>query len=123
MAEVAEDLVGPDRDAVLRLLERTARLAEQCAVDVRADLGVGTVRYPELDVVTTPAERGMGPAQALRARCEAGLGRRPLAGPDAGHRRVPGAPAGIGQVGHPPCLPPPAPRGRRLKGPGVRLGA
>ncbi|MGY1707063.1 DNA polymerase III subunit alpha [Geodermatophilus sp. SYSU D00697] len=76
MAEVAEDVVGPDRDAVLRLLERTARLAEQCAVDVRADLGIGTVRYPELDVVTTPAEQGMSPSQVLRARCEAGLGRR-----------------------------------------------
>ncbi|MGY1822287.1 DNA polymerase III subunit alpha [Geodermatophilus sp. SYSU D00079] len=79
MAEVAEELVGPDRDAVLRLLERTARLAEQCAVDVRADLGIGTVRYPELDVVTTPAEQGMSPSQVLRARCEAGLGRRGMA--------------------------------------------
>ncbi|HEY0403639.1 MAG TPA: DNA polymerase III subunit alpha [Blastococcus sp.] len=78
MAEVADDLVGPDRDAALRLLERTARLAEQCAVDIRADLGIGSVRYPELDVVTTPAERGMGPSQVLRARCEAGLGRRGL---------------------------------------------
>ncbi|MGK5115273.1 DNA polymerase III subunit alpha, partial [Geodermatophilus sp. CPCC 205506] len=76
MTEVAEDLLGPDRDAVLRLLERTARLAEQCAVDVRGDLGIGTVRYPELDVVTTPAEQGMSPSQVLRARCEAGLGRR-----------------------------------------------
>ncbi|WP_345771995.1 DNA polymerase III subunit alpha [Geodermatophilus sabuli] len=79
MAEVAEDLLGPDRDAVLRLLERTARLAEQCAVDIRADLGIGTVRYPELDVVTTPAEQGMGPSAVLRARCEAGLGRRGMA--------------------------------------------
>ncbi|RBY85563.1 DNA polymerase III subunit alpha [Blastococcus sp. TF02A-30] len=76
MAEVAEDLTGPDREAALRLLERTARLAEQCAVDIREDLGIGSVRYPELDVVTTPAERGMGPSQVLRARCEAGLGRR-----------------------------------------------
>jgi error-prone DNA polymerase len=79
MAEVAEDLVGPDRDAALRLLEGTARLAEQCAVDVRDDLGIGTVRYPELDVVTTPAEQGMSPSQVLRARCEAGLGRRGMA--------------------------------------------
>ncbi|MCF6744250.1 DNA polymerase III subunit alpha [Blastococcus sp. KM273128] len=79
MAEVAEDLTGPDRDAALRLLERTARLAEQCAVDPAGDLGIGSVRYPELDVVTTPAERGMGPAQVLRARCEAGLGRRGMA--------------------------------------------
>src|SRR3712207_3567711 len=79
MADVAADLVGPDRDAALRLLERTARLAEQCAVDVRDDLGVGTVRYPELDVVTTAAERGMSPSQVLRARCEAGIGRRGMA--------------------------------------------
>src|SRR3954447_11827713 len=74
MAQVAEDLVGPDRDAALRLLEGTARLAEQCVVDVRDDLGIGTVRYPELDVVTTPAEAGLGPSQGLRARCEAGAG-------------------------------------------------
>jgi error-prone DNA polymerase len=79
MAEVAEELVGPDRDAALRLLERTARLAEQCAVDVRADLGIGSVRYPELDVVTTAAERGMSPSEVLRARCEAGMGRRGMA--------------------------------------------
>jgi error-prone DNA polymerase len=79
MADVAEDLTGPDRDAALRLLEGTARLAEQCAVDVREDLGIGTVRYPELDVVTTPAEQGMSPSQVLRARCEAGLGRRGMA--------------------------------------------
>lgn len=78
MADVAEDLAGPDRDAALRLLERTARLAEQCAVDIRDDLGIGSVRYPELDVVTTPAERGMGPSEVLRARCEAGMGRRGL---------------------------------------------
>src|SRR6185312_13636784 len=43
MTQVAEDLVGPDRDAALRLLEGTARLAEQCVVDVTADLGIGTV--------------------------------------------------------------------------------
>ncbi|NYJ07712.1 DNA polymerase III subunit alpha [Petropleomorpha daqingensis] len=79
MAQVAEDLVGPDRDAALRLLEGTARLAEQCVVDVTADLGIGTVRYPELEVVTTPAERELSPSQVLRARCEAGLGRRGMA--------------------------------------------
>ena len=71
MAEVAEDLVGPDRDAALRLLERTARLAEQCAVDIREDLGIGSVRYPELDVVTTPPSGGWAPR-----RC-CGPGARP----------------------------------------------
>jgi error-prone DNA polymerase len=78
MAELAGELAGADRDAAHRLLVTTARVAEQCAVDVREDLGIGSVRYPELDVVTTAAERGMGPAAVLRARCEAGFGRRAM---------------------------------------------
>jgi error-prone DNA polymerase len=101
MAEVAEDLVGPDRDAALRLLERTARLAEQCTVDVRADLGVGTVRYPELDVVTTPAEQGMGPSAVLRARCEAGLGRRGMPRTAEVARRLDDELAVIDALGYP----------------------
>ena len=101
MAEVAEDLVGPDRDTALRLLERTARLAEQCTVDVRADLGVGTVRYPELDVVTTPAEQGMGPSAVLRARCEAGLGRRGTARTAEVARRLDDELAVIDALGYP----------------------
>jgi error-prone DNA polymerase len=101
MAEVAEDLVGPDRDAALRLLERTARLAEQCAVDVRDDLGIGTVRYPELDVVTTAAERGMAPSQVLRARCEAGLGRRGMAATERVRVRLDEELAVIDQLGYP----------------------
>jgi error-prone DNA polymerase len=101
MAEVAEDLVGPDRDAALRLLERTARLAEQCAVDVRDDLGIGSVRYPELDVVTTPAERGMGPSAVLRARCEAGMGRRGMAPSERVRQRLDEELGVIDQLGYP----------------------
>ncbi|MGY2067316.1 DNA polymerase III subunit alpha [Blastococcus sp. SYSU DS0619] len=101
MAEVAEDVVGPDRDAALRLLERTARLAEQCAVDPAGDLGIGSVRYPELDVVTTPAERGMGPVQVLRARCEAGLGRRGMAPTARVRRRLADELAVIESLGYP----------------------
>ncbi|TFV61875.1 UNVERIFIED_ORG: DNA polymerase III subunit alpha [Bacillus sp. AZ43] len=101
MAEVAEDLVGPDRDAALALLERTARLAEQCAVDVRADLGIGSVRYPELDVVTTPAERGMGPSQVLRARCEAGMGRRGMAPSERVRQRLDEELSVIDSLGYP----------------------
>ncbi|SDY18508.1 DNA polymerase III, alpha subunit [Geodermatophilus africanus] len=101
MAEVADDLVGPDRDAALRLLERTARLAEQCAVDIRADLGVGTVRYPELDVVTIPAEQGMSPPAVLRARCEAGLGRRGMARTAEVARRLDDELAVIDTLGYP----------------------
>jgi error-prone DNA polymerase len=101
MAEVAEDLAGPDRDAALRLLERTARLAEQCAVDVTDDLGVGSVRYPELDVVTAPGERGMSPSQVLRARCEAGLGRRAMAPTVEVTRRLDDELAVIDSLGYP----------------------
>lgn len=101
MAQVAEDLVGPDRDAALRLLERTARLAEQCAVDPRGDLGIGSVRYPELDVVTTPAERGMTSSQVLRARCEAGLGRRGMAPSERVRTRLDEELAVIDSLGYP----------------------
>lgn len=101
MEQVAEDLVGPDRDAALRLLERTARLAEQCAVDIRDDLGIGSVRYPELDVVTTAAERGMTSSQVLRARCEAGLGRRGMAPSERVRVRLDEELAVIDQLGYP----------------------
>jgi error-prone DNA polymerase len=101
MAAVAGDLVGPDRDAALRLLEGTARLAEQCAVDIRQDLGIGSVRYPELDVVTTPAERGMGPSAVLRARCEAGMGRRGMAPSERVRQRLDEELGVIDQLGYP----------------------
>ncbi|TFV75371.1 DNA polymerase III subunit alpha [Blastococcus sp. CT_GayMR20] len=101
MAAVAEELVGPDRDAALRLLERTARLAEQCVVDLRDDLGIGSVRYPELDVVTTPAERGMGPSEILRARCEAGMGRRGMAPSERVRQRLDEELGVIDQLGYP----------------------
>src|SRR4051794_32176950 len=101
MAAVAEDLVGPDRDAALRLLEGTARLAEQCAVDIREDLGIGSVRYPELDVVTTAEERGMGASAVLRARCEAGMGRRGMAPSERVRQRLDEELAVIDQLGYP----------------------
>ncbi len=54
------------------LLARTRHEAERCAVDPRRDLGVGSVHFPEL-------ETGGGKPQAvLRARCEAGFGRRSM---------------------------------------------
>src|SRR4051812_9363188 len=101
MAEVAEELTGPDRDAARQLLATTARVAEQCAVDIRADLGIGTVRYPELDVVTSPAERGLGPSQVLRARCEAGFGRRGMSPTAAVRERLEEELAVIDGLGYP----------------------
>ncbi|MCW2617440.1 MAG: polymerase alpha subunit, partial [Modestobacter sp.] len=101
MTDLAEELAGPDRDAARRLLATTARVAEQCAVDVRADLGIGSVRYPELDVVTTAAERGMGPSAVLRARCEAGFGRRAMMPSAAVRERLDDELAVIAQLGYP----------------------
>jgi error-prone DNA polymerase len=101
MADVAADLAGPDRDAAQRLLVTTARVAEQCAVDVREDLGIGSVRYPELDVVTTAAERGMGPSAVLRARCEAGFGRRAMTPTGEVRARLDDELAVIDQLGYP----------------------
>ncbi|WP_138756615.1 DNA polymerase III subunit alpha [Modestobacter altitudinis] len=101
MADLAEELAGPDRDAARRLLATTAGIAEQCAVDVRADLGIGTVRYPELDVVTTAAERGLGPSGVLRARCEAGFGRRAMTPSAAVRERLEDELAVIDELGYP----------------------
>ncbi|SDX94972.1 DNA polymerase III, alpha subunit [Modestobacter sp. DSM 44400] len=101
MATLAEELTGPDRDAAQQLLTTTARVAEQCAVDIRADLGIGTVRYPELDVVTTAAEQGMGPSAVLRARCEAGFGRRGMVPSAAVRERLEEELAVIDQLGYP----------------------
>ncbi|MCU1602122.1 MAG: polymerase alpha subunit, partial [Frankiales bacterium] len=51
------------------LLASTRKQADRCAVDPRADLGIGEVHFPELEVA--------GEANALlRERVEAGLGRR-----------------------------------------------
>ncbi|MEX2291906.1 MAG: DNA polymerase III subunit alpha [Mycobacteriales bacterium] len=75
MAFVAEQVaraagLGDDGRA---LLARTRSEADRCAVDPRRDLGIGQVHFPEL-------ETGDGkPGAMLRARCEAGFGRRGLA--------------------------------------------
>ena len=54
------------------LLARTRHEAERCAVDPRADLGIGTVHFPELEA------GGGEPSAVLRERCEAGFGRRAM---------------------------------------------
>ena len=74
MALVAEQVARGAglRDDGRALLARTRHEADRCAVDPRADLGIGGVHFPEL-------ETGAGePAAVLRARCEAGFGRRSM---------------------------------------------
>ncbi len=88
MVEVAEEVcraAGLGQDAPRRLLARTRTLAERTALDPRADLGLGEVHFPELDLtrgVARGAEPGAGPGgelsadRLLRERCVAGLHRR-----------------------------------------------
>ncbi|MBA3800063.1 MAG: DNA polymerase III subunit alpha, partial [Geodermatophilaceae bacterium] len=84
-----------------RLLTATARLAEQCAVDPRRDLGLGTVHFPELDVVRAPSEAGLREGEVLAQRCEAGFGRRDMAVTDAVRQRLTDELAVIGRLGYP----------------------
>jgi error-prone DNA polymerase len=98
MAEVAEEIcrfagLGSDSGREARhLLARTRMVADRCALDPRADLGLGEVHFPELDLSTGATGGaapggpgpGTGPVTAdgvLRARCEAGIGRRYGSGP------------------------------------------
>lgn len=73
MADIAErvaEAAGLRRDAAFRLLAATEETAAGCRVDPRADLGLGTVHFPEPHLV------GAGPrtaARVLRSRCAAAL--------------------------------------------------
>jgi error-prone DNA polymerase len=75
MLEVAEEvcrfagLGDSDREA-MRLLAHTRTVGERCALDPRTDLGLGEVHFPEFAVGQASADG------VLRARCEAGVGRR-----------------------------------------------
>ncbi len=58
-------------------------VADRCALDPRADLGLGEVHFPEFDLSASfkaglrPSSTTGSPADdLLRARCEAGIGRR-----------------------------------------------
>ncbi|WP_185994896.1 DNA polymerase III subunit alpha [Nocardioides campestrisoli] len=85
MREIADDvcrLAGLGEREVDRLLAGTRAVAERCALDPRADLGIGEVHFPELEVtggLGVPVARLAGESQAdaiLRGRCEAGIGAR-----------------------------------------------
>jgi error-prone DNA polymerase len=73
MAEIAEEVcrfAGLGEREARALLARTRSVADRCAVDPRTDLGLGEVHFPELSTVEGSADA------LLRARCEAGIGRR-----------------------------------------------
>ena len=79
MHDVAEEvsrLAGLEHDsdrAARRLLARTRTVADRCALDPRADLGIGEVHFPELVLTDTTAPSA---DVALRRRCEAAIGSR-----------------------------------------------
>ncbi len=90
MVEVAEEIcrlsglaADPGREAG-RLLADTRTVADRCALDPGADLGIGRVHLPELEFSAGDGGgdgggNGGGDADAdrlLRVRCEAGIGRR-----------------------------------------------
>ena len=85
MHEVAEEVcrlsgLGDSGPEARRLLARTRAVADRCALDPRADLGIGEVHFPELALSDPTAPSA---DVALRQRCEAGIGRRYGNGPKA----------------------------------------
>ncbi len=91
MHEMAEEIVrlaglGDTADIsreAHRLLAHTRTVADRCALDPRADLGLGEVHFPEFDLSASfradlrPSSVSDSPADdLLRARCEGAVGRR-----------------------------------------------
>ncbi|WP_372727295.1 DNA polymerase III subunit alpha [Nocardioides sp.] len=73
MAGLGSDPVGEAR----HLLARTRLVADRCALDPRADLGLGEVHFPEFDLTRRgPSEASASADALLRARCEGAIGHR-----------------------------------------------
>lgn len=94
-------------DGGARLLAGTRLLADRCALDPRADLGIGTLHFPELDVTVSGPGTDLAPPAAradvaLRARCQAGLGRRGMPATATTVARLDEELAMIGQLGYAP---------------------
>ncbi|MYW01339.1 DNA polymerase III subunit alpha, partial [Streptomyces sp. SID3343] len=80
------------------LLDATRTLADDLVLDPEQDLGIGSVFYPEPEVLGVPASRA---AAELRARCEAGLGLRGIAPTAEARTRLDDELALIGRLGLP----------------------
>ncbi|HEX4471964.1 MAG TPA: DNA polymerase III subunit alpha, partial [Nocardioides sp.] len=93
MLEVAEEIarlsgLGDSGRAAHQLLAQTRQVADRCALDPRADLGLGEVHFPELEVSGRAHGAGSDPAlrpsftsgspadDQLRVRCEGAVGHR-----------------------------------------------
>ncbi len=69
-AEVAA-AAGLGRTAAHRLLASTGELADRCRLDPAADLGIGSVHVPELDVLFPAGAPGLGRAELSAAPASA----------------------------------------------------
>ncbi|MCA1481509.1 hypothetical protein I6F37_42015, partial [Bradyrhizobium sp. NBAIM08] len=82
MADVAEEVcrfAGVEGDQAARdLVARTRLVADRCALDPRADLGLGEVHFPEFELAAGADRSGAARSAdaLLRARCEGGIGAR-----------------------------------------------
>lgn len=74
MTARAHAVTGDDRARAHRLLTDTLALAAECALDGRADLGLGAVHLPEQEVLGLAADAD--PDAVLAERCRAALGWR-----------------------------------------------
>ena len=78
MQEIAEEicrlagLAGDTEREARHLLARTRAVADRCALDPRADLGLGEVHFPEFEL----SGNGESADVLLRARCEGAIGDR-----------------------------------------------
>jgi error-prone DNA polymerase len=97
---------GLGERAARDLLASTRRLADRCVLDPRADLGIGTVHFPDLmtdagDDSVAPQARIEAAQSVLRRRCEAGLGRRSMTLTPQVRRRLDDELDVIAQLGYP----------------------
>ena len=123
MHAVAEEVTrraGLGEGAATRLLAATRRVAERCAVDPRADLGIGQVHFPELAVLDGSGRPAL---VVLRERCEAGLVRRGLPASPAVRRRLDDELATIDTLGYPSYFLTVADVVDLVRGIGVRVAA
>ncbi len=130
MAAVAEEVAaaaGLDARAARRLLAATRRVADRCAVDPRADLGMGEVHFPDLDVLGADRAPGEDPVRVaqrvLRERCEAGLGRRAMTATPEVRRRLDDELGVIETLGYPSYFLTVADVVDLIRGMGVRVAA
>jgi error-prone DNA polymerase len=90
MREVAHEVarlsgVGTESATARQLLVDTEQLADECILDPIDDLGLGSIHFPELEVVDERAVASGTPSDVvLRHRCDAGWSKRGI--PDRGAR-------------------------------------